>query len=173
MACALTTGFSLDCRNSQGGIKEVYIMEVGNVSSYTESSGVITAITKASTKRFWKYSLIRETSTADETITGSEQNGTIFYAQKVDVIINTKSVTARNEILLLAQNHVVIVVVDNSGNAWLYGRVQGLMLNAGSAAMGTAWGDRNGYTLNFTGNETQLAPQVDSATVATLQTPGV
>ncbi len=172
MACALTQGFTLDCRSGVGGIKEVYIMEVGNVTSYTESSGVITAITKVTGKRFWKYAQVRETSTADETITGSEQNGTIFYAQKVDVVFTKRTVNARNEIMLLAQNHVVIVAIDNTGAGWLYGRVQGLMLNAGSAPQGTAWGDRNGYVLNFTGNEVELAPQVDAATIATLQTPG-
>lgn len=148
-------------------------MEVGNVVSYTESSGLITGITKATGKRFWKYAQVRETATADETITGSEPNGTIFYAQKVDVVFTKRTVNERNEILLLAQNHCVIIAIDNLGQGWLYGRVQGLMLNAGSAPQGTAWGDRNGYVLNFTGNEIELAPQVDSATITSLIIPGV
>jgi len=175
MACALTQGFNLDCRDAVGGLKEVYIMEVGNIGSYAEASGsggVITSITKETGKRFWKYSLIRETSNAEETITGNEQNGTIFYAQKVDIIVNKRQVNVRNEILLLAKNHVVIVAVDNMGNGWLYGRVNGLMLNAGTSPTGTAWGDRNGYTLTFSGNETELAPQVDASVISTLETPG-
>jgi hypothetical protein len=173
MACALTQGFNLDCRDAVGGLKEVYIIEVGNITTLTEASGTVSVITKAAGKRFWKYSLIRETSNAEETITGSEQNGTIFYAQKVDVIVNKRQVSVRNEILLLAKNHVAIVAVDNIGNAWLYGRVNGLMLNAGSSPTGTAWGDRNGYTLTFSGNETELAPQVSSSIIASLETPGV
>ncbi|HVX49556.1 MAG TPA: hypothetical protein VHB48_05335 [Chitinophagaceae bacterium] len=172
MSCALTQGFNLDCRDAVGGLKEIYITELGSISSVTEASGTISAITNASGKQFWKYSLIRETSNAEETITGNEQNGTIFYAQKVDVILNKRQVSVRNEILLLAKNKLAIVAVDNIGNAWLYGRVNGLMLNAGTSPTGTAWGDRNGYTLTFSGNETELAPMVQASVIATLETPG-
>jgi hypothetical protein len=44
-----------------------------------------------------------------------------------------------------------------------------MMLQTGSAATGTAWGDRNGYTLNFTGKETELAPFVSSSLIDGLQ----
>jgi len=172
MACALTQGFNLDCRDAVGGLKELYIIELGGVEAITEASGIVSAITNATGKRFYKYSLIRETSNAEETITGNEQNGTIFYAQKIDVILNKRQVSVRNEILLLAKNKVAIVAVDNIGNGWLYGRVNGLMLNAGTSPTGTAWGDRNGYTLTFSGNETELAPMVQASVISTLETPG-
>lgn len=172
MACALTQGFNLDCRDAIGGIKEIYIAELGNVSAITEASGVVTAITKASAKRFWKYSLIRETSNFVETITGSEQNGTLFYAQAAEIIINKQQASVRNEIKLLAKNNLIIVGVDNNGVGRMYGRVYGLMLNAGTIASGTAWGDRNGYTLNFTGNETEPAPEVSAEVIAALETAG-
>lgn len=172
MSCALTQGFNLDCRDAVGGLKELYIIELANISSITEASGVVTAIANATAKRFYKYSLIRETSNAEETITGNEQNGTIFYAQKLDVILNKRQVSVRNEILLLAKNKVVIVAVDNIGNGWLYGRVNGLMLNAGTSPTGTAWGDRNGYTLTFSGNETELAPMLQANVISTLETAG-
>ena len=35
MACALTQGYSLDCRDSLGGITEVYFIEKGNISAIT------------------------------------------------------------------------------------------------------------------------------------------
>jgi len=170
--CALTQGFNLDCRDALGGLKEVYIIELANVTAITEASGVVTAITKATGKRFWKYSLIKETSNAEETITGSEPNGTIYYAQQVQIILNKKQASVRNEILLLAQNRLIIVGVENTGKAWLYGRENGLMLNSGTASSGTAWADRNGYTLPFTGAEKQLAPEVQSSLLTSLETPG-
>lgn len=170
MACALTQGYSLGCREGVGGVKEVYIMEIGNLSSVTEASGVVTAITKASGKRFWKYSLIRETSNFDEAITGNEQNGTIYYAQTGAIVLNVRQAATRNEILLLAKNNLAIVVVENTGKAFLYGKEFGLSLLTGNAATGTAWADRNGYTLNFTGNEKELAPEVQTSVLATLET---
>lgn len=172
MACALTQGFNLDCRDAVGGIKEIYLIEIGNLSAVTEASGIVTAITNAAGKRFWKYSLIRETSNFSEAITGNEANGTIFYTQTGEIIVNKKQASVRNEIMLLAKNNVAIVAVDNNGKGWLYGRVFGLMLNAGTAATGTAWGDRNGYTLTFNGTEKELAPEVTTGVIATLETAG-
>jgi len=172
MACALTQGYNLDCRDAIGGIKEVYIIETSNISSYTEASGVVTALTKKTGTRFWKYQLIKETSNTEEDITGNEQNGTIFYAQKVNVIINKQTTSVRNEILLLAKNYVSIAVIDNSGVGRIFGVKNGLLLNAGNSNSGTAWGDRNGYTLNFTGNEIALAQTLDASVVTALETPG-
>lgn len=171
MACVLTQGFNLDCRDSIGGLKEVYIIEEGNVSSTTEASGIVTAITKATGTRFWKYSLIRETSNIDEVITTNEANGTVYYAQTAQIILNKRQASVRNEIMLLAKNNVCIVAVDNNGKGWLLGEEQGLVLG-GNAGSGTAWADRNGYTLTFTGNEKELAPEVSTECIATLETAG-
>jgi hypothetical protein len=178
MACVLTQGYNLDCREGIGGLKEVYIIELASISAITEVSGVVTAITKASGKRFWKYSLVRETSNATETITANEQNGTLFFAQQVQIILNKRQASVRNEVMLLAKNNLVIVGVENQldssgqNRAFLYGKTQGLQLNAGTAETGTAWGDRNGYTLPFAGNEPELAPEVTYALLAGLETPG-
>lgn len=172
MACVLTTGFSLDCREGIGGIKEVYIIELANVNTITESSGVVSAITKANGKRFWKYAQVRETSSTTETINGNKQNGTLFYDQSVNIVINKRQAATRNEIMLLAKNNLIIVAVENTGKAFLYGRVNGLQLETGEAPSGTAWTDRNGYTLTFSGQETELAPEVSSGLITSLETPG-
>lgn len=171
-ACALTQDFNLDCRDGVGGVKEIYIIETGNVTSVTESSGTLTAITKATGKKFRKYQLEVDTATFEEDLTGNRQNGTLYATQTGTVVLNKQQVSVRNEILLLGKNRLSIVVVDNNGAAKYYGRVQGMMLKTGKATVGTAWGDRNGYTLSLEGMETELAPFVDSATVATLQTAG-
>jgi len=61
MACALTQGYTLDCKDSLGGIKAVWFISSANVSSVTEASGVVSAITKASGKVFYKYELVKNT----------------------------------------------------------------------------------------------------------------
>jgi hypothetical protein len=178
MSCALTQGFNLDCREGIGGLKEVYIIEKANVTSVTEVSGVVTAITKATGKRFWKYSLVRETSSATESIQGNEQNGTIFYDQTVNIILNKRQASVRNEIMLLAKNFLLMIAVENQqdssgqNRAFLYGKDQGLQLLTGTSETGVAWADRNGYTLPFNGKEQQLAPEVTYSLLATLETPG-
>lgn len=169
-SCALTQDYNFGCDVGTGGTKECYFIELENVSSLTESSGTITAITKAAGKIFRKYQLVRETANFEETIVGNIQNGTIFYDQKGTIILNKQQVAVRNEILLLSKNFLIAVIHDQNDTYRLFGRINGLRLENGSASTGTAWGDRNGYTLNFTGKEPELAPFVSSTVIATLQT---
>jgi len=168
MACALTQGYTLDCRDSLGGITEVYFIEKGNVTSTTQASGVITAVVKASSKVFRKYELVPGTSSLTENINASVQNGTVFYAQELSIILNKLQANTRNEILLLAQNTLAAVVGDNNGKYWYLGKVHGINITGGSGATGTAQADRNGYTLTFSSGEKELAPEVTSSIIAGL-----
>ena len=168
MACALTSGYTLDCRDSLGGVTEVYFIEAANVTATTEASGVITTLTKAAGKRFYKYEQVKDTSMMNQTITTNVQNGTVFYAQELSIILNKLQANTRNEILLLAKNNLLAVVQDGNDKYWLLGKVNGADLTGGNGATGTAFGDRNGYTLTFTGNEPALAPEVSSSIIAGL-----
>ena len=172
MACALTQGYSLDCRDSLGGIVEVYFTEAANVSATTEASGVITALTKASGKRFWKYALVKDTSMFNQTMTASVANGTVVYGQELQIILNKLQTNTRNELLLLAQNSLVAVAKDSNGVYWYLGKTRGIDMTAHAASTGTAQGDRSGFTLTFTGSEPALAPSVAQAVYSVLETAG-
>ena len=172
MACALTQNYTLDCKDSLGGITEVYFIAAADVTSTTEASGVITALVKATGKKFYKYELVRGTSQFVENVNANIQNGTVFYAPELTIILNKLQANTRNEILLLAQNRLVSVAKDNNGKYWYLGKIRGLDLTGGSAGTGTAEGDRSGYTLTFTGAEAALAPEVNSSVAAALTTAG-
>lgn len=168
MACALTQGYTLDCKDSLGGIKAIWLINHANVTAITEASGIVSAITKASGKVFYKYELVKNTGSLTETITASVENGTVFYAQELSVVLNKLQANTRNEILLLAQATLMVVVQDANDKYWLIGRVAGMDLTGGTSATGTAQGDRSGYTLTFTGGEKELAPTVNSNIIAGL-----
>ena len=167
MACALTQGFVLDCKESVGGIKSVRFVEFDNVASIAYAAGVAT-LTMVATKKFWKYAQVRETSSSTETITANVQNGTIFYKQELTVILNKLAAATRNEILLLAKNRLMAIVEDMNGNFWLLGAKNGLDITGGNSATGTASGDRNGYTLTFEGMEADPMWSVSSAAISAL-----
>ena len=168
MPCALTQSYSLDCRDSLGGIKSAYFIGWADVTAVTEAAGVVTAITKTAGKTFYKYQLVRGTSMFQETINSSVENGTVFYQQELTIILNKLQTNTRNEILLLAKNNLMVIVEDNNGTFWLLGRLNALNITGGNSATGTAQGDRSGYTLTFTGGEKELAPSVQSTIIAGL-----
>ena len=169
MACSLTSGYVLDCKDSLGGIVDVMFMASGDLTSYTEASGVVTAITKGAGKKFFKYALVKGTSSLTENINASVENGTIFYQQELTMIINKLQVAVRNELLLLAKNLLVAIVHDSNDAYWIIGLKNGIDITAGNAGTGTAQGDRSGYTLTFTGKEPALAQQVSSSIIVALQ----
>lgn len=172
MACALTQGYSLDCRDSAGGITEVYFIEKANVTAIAEASGIVSGLTKANGKRFWKYELPKQTGFLTETITPSTENGTVFYSSELSIVINKLSAAVRNEIRLLAQNVLIAVVKDNNGKYWMIGAERGIDMSESTSGTGTAYGDRSGYTLNFMGMEPDPMLEVNSTVAAALETAG-
>ena len=168
MACALTSNYTLDCRDSVGGLVEIYFIEEGNVESITEASGVVTAITKASGKVFRKYEQDQDTAFFVENLNSNVQNGSQFYQQELTIVCNKMQTATRNELLLLNKNRLIAVAKDANGAYGLLGKTRFLRATAGNSGSGTASGDRNGYTFTYTALEPSLAPSVDSTIIAGL-----
>ena len=150
MPCALTQGYTLDCKDSIGGLTAVYFAPWEDLGTVTLAAGVVTTLTMDATKRFYKYDLVKESSNFAEAVTTNVQNGTVFYTQTLEVILNKLQVNTRNEILLLAKNRLAVIATDNNGDNWFLGLGYGLDLTGGGSATGTAFGDRSGYTLTLT-----------------------
>ena len=168
MACDITSGFALGCRDNLGGIKALYILS-GSVSGITESSNEITDISGSGV--FYQFDLQRGTSDFTETINGSTENQTVFYEATVNAAFAKMQTSTRNQIKILAQNPDLKLVVetnnDTSGEKFFYvGRVYGAALNAGQGQSGTALGDANGYTLTFTAQEPSPADVITGTTLS-------
>ena len=165
-SCSLVTGFDLDCRDSLGGCKSI---RLGSLEDYTAmaatvAAGAITGFTSAALE-FFKYDQLKETSSLTETINGSSQNGTVFFTPEVVVVLSKLDVTKRNEIKLLAQQRLVAIVETNEGSYWVVGYENGLELNAGTSATGTAFGDLSGYSLTLSGMEKEPMLSIAQAEV--------
>lgn len=178
MSCAITSGYSIDCRESAGGVEVVYLIENSNLydasgnSRVTETSGTVTAITKDSGTRFWRFEVPRGTASASNGITSSQENGTFFYTHQVVFPVNSRSATVRNIITTLAKNRCTFVTKEGDGSYRMYGKEFGLTLDTTEAGSGTALGDRNGYMLTFSSQEREDFLIVPANIAATLETPG-
>jgi len=166
--CAIIQGYEIPCRNSVGGISEIYLTELENKSTFTATSGIITAFTLSSGKKFWTFKLEKENAEFTEKIVPSVENGTVFYEQEVKFSMKQLSASNRNNIRQMVQNRLFIIVKDNNGIYWLLGEVNGCDLGASDGKTGKAMGDLNGYSLTFMGKEPAPAQQVTGTLLATL-----
>jgi hypothetical protein len=173
MACGvLTKGRGLDCNRISGGVKYIYFGVYDQFTAPIDGTGIlvvdseITDIEMGVGTGLYRYTVPRGSTTINETITGSTENGTLFYTPTVSMILNRLSKEDQNEIKLLGQTQVVCFAQLNAtlanGHDVIVGMgvTNAMSLNAGTADSGAAFGDRNGYTLTFDGLESDPFPMV-------------
>ena len=169
MACDITSGFTLGCRDNSGGIKNIYILS-GSIAGITEASeGLISDISGSGT--FYKFELTKNTGDITETPTPSLENGTVFYDQSLNVSFHKLQSSIRNQVKVLAQNPNLKIIVETNngvespytGRYFLVGRYRGATLSAGSATSGTAFGDANQYALTFQGLEPEPMDEIQTS----------
>ena len=167
MACSLTQGRAIDCRNSTGGISEVLIANFGDITIDTVLAGVLTAITPTAAT-FYRYSLEKENGSLIETHTGSLENGTNFYESVLE--FNTKNLTAseNEELMLLDQAQLFVIVKDMNEKYWTVGAYYAADKLTGTAVTGAAMGDHNGYTYSISSKEAKRMLEVDSGVIGNL-----
>ena len=169
--CDLTAGYSKPCRDNTGGIKYIQVVELTNVSTYTEASGEISAITLANGTRMWKWDLEPDLSNAQAVLTASRENGTIYSAQTVNITLNDNRKETRNQIMLLAKNDLFVIVAHVNGDFEAFGVDNGMTLATSTQDSGTAKADRNGNVIALTGMEKEQPYKVASGIIAGLLIP--
>jgi hypothetical protein len=149
MACNLTSGILLGCRDNTGGLATLWITDYTNVTSLTQNSGdTITAISGTGT--FYEFQLIRTSSQLTETVNASLENGTVFYQGEIVTYFNKLGQDKRNILKTLAQSQrLAIVAEDNNGQYFYLGQTYGCFISAGTSVTGKALGDANGYNMTF------------------------
>src|SRR5258706_7868644 len=154
MPCALSQAIRTDCRNNVGGIKQIYVTEIANVSFFSGSlGGTITSMSMSGSTKWYQYSFRKQTGTFAEDMAINDANGTVYYQPKVTLQFSKLENNKRNEISLLSQNEVAAIVLTGNGDLIATGQYNGLTITQGSAATGQSFGDLNGYTLTLSGNE--------------------
>jgi len=172
MACGvLSKGRGLDCNRISGGVKYIYFGVYDQFTAPIDGTGIVVVNSEITdiemdTGGLYRYTVPRGSTTINETITGSTENGTLFYTPTVNMILNRLTKEDQNEIKLLGQTQVVCFAQLNAtlanGHDVIVGMgvTNAMSLNAGTADSGAGFGDRNGYTLTFDGLESDPFPMV-------------
>lgn len=155
MACNLTKGRNITCRDGIGGIKAIYIAQHDELTSYVAASGSVTDFDLGSGDDLYKYLLKRGTGSVTETINASSEAGSLFFTHSVNVKLHNLTAADQNEIKLLGQQRMVIFAELNQLNAsgkntiLALGLDNGMELSAGTSSSGAALADGANYDFTF------------------------
>lgn len=146
-------GIGFDCEANLAGIKKVYLAYYDDVvitSAQTDlSEHTITGMTLSGT--FYEYEFARNTSSLNSVLTKDEANGTRYYTNTIELVFNKLTAAKHLEVMALAAERLVALVVDNNNEVWFCGYdgyISGINTEAGT---GAAADDRNGYTVTLEG----------------------
>lgn len=164
--CLIVQGREIECRDNTGGVPEITLTEFVNVpqANITYSSGVVTAATCSSGKRFFTVQLEKENAQFDTKTVVSVENGTTYQESTLTFSTKKMSASTLNWILTLAYNRLHINVKDANGTIYWMGLTNGADLTAADGSTGKALGDMNGVSLTFVSKE-PLPPQTLSAAI--------
>jgi len=158
MACDISKGRLISCKDAIGGLRKVYFINYDDLPesafTYDADGEAITAISGLPSA--YEYDL-HMGNDLTQNINSSAENGTTFFEQNLNITLKKLTKDDNNQIRQLAYGHPKIMVLDQMGNYMLVGAINGADVNGGTAVTGNAYGDLNGYTLTFTANEPTLA----------------
>ena len=170
MACDLTSGFNDRlCADGKGGIKSMVILVLDEIDSITVVANEVTALTQLLPNQGYYYQLRSNLSSYTSSPRRNEENGTTWYDQTLNVVLNSDTKELRAEIDLILKNLCVMLIEKADGTFVLLGMNDGLYMSDGSEnTSGVTREDRNGHTLSFVGTESLALPDVASIVAAVL-----
>ena len=173
MACDLTRGRLIDCKDQIGGLKAIYIcknynnnisavatintteMTTAGFATWSGQSGGATTV--------FKYDLVPNLSSMTVNINSDNANGTTFFNQTLSVTLQKIDHDTTNELRLMAYSRAQIFVQDSNDNVFLLGIDNGCHVTGGTVITGTAKGDLTGYTIEWGAEENNALIQIPAS----------
>ena len=175
MACgSLTYGFDYECNDGIGGIKpgSILIAQWDNISSYTVTSGEVTAITQAGATNFFRYQ-VRKKIAADTTEgTNDPMTGTVNFISTFTFDLFNISASKNVNLELLMSKPLVVIYQDNNDIYSVLGITNGSEATGVQRMTGKENTEKNGYLITITSEEKVLPYTVESSVVAGLTISG-
>ena len=167
MACNLTRGRLVDCKDVIGGIKTVYFTESycsdvrasatfgSGDTANTMTTGGFTDwdIVSSGKVNVMKYDLRPDLSSVTINLQSDPATGTTFFEQTLALTLQKQTAADSNQMRLIAYNRPQIFVLDTNNNIYLLGMDNGCDMTSGTVVSGAAKGDMPGYTFGFVAKE--------------------
>jgi len=154
MACELTKGRKVPCKDILGGIVRVWLVDFGSLGTVSETADEITDMT--GTFEAFQYDC-HGANSFEQTVNSSRENGTTFYEQVINLQFSKLSKEDNAELKLLAYGRPHVCIEDRNGNFMQFGLVHGCEVTGGTIVSGSSFSDLSGYTLTLTAQEAKPA----------------
>ena len=168
MACTITLGRALDCKDALGGLSKIFFVNDyvdglvtaagtgdGTAGSATVSTGSGTefTITELPTLDVIQYDLRPDLSSFTINVQSDPATGASLFEQTLNVVLQKNQEQDPEQLRLISRNRSQIFVLDNNDNVYLFGATYGMDLNGGTITSGAARNEMSGSTLTFAGRE--------------------
>ena len=173
MACDLTRGRLIDCKDTIGGLKAIFLCKTYNTNILSASTIATTEMTTAgfatwsgsagSVTTVFKYDLVPSLSSMTVTVNSDNATGTAFFTQALSVTLQKVDHDMTNELRLMAYSRAQIFVQDANDNVFLLGIENGCNVSGGTVITGVGKGDLNGYTIEWGAEEVNALIQLPAS----------
>ena len=168
-SCGSITLNSIDarCDASIGGIKRILIAQKDDVTNVAvnDTTGVITAITMASGKKFQQWLFRRNTGSYTSTSTSDATIGNNSVTTEVNLQFSKAEAEKRLNIQSAINANAVVIVEDAYGQFIYLGYDNEVTITNAVMQSGTATADLSGFTLTFTDESAELPHFVDGSII--------
>ena len=163
MACEnLSLGRLKPCKDTVGGIKNIYFVNYGDFDGIVYNSTDTDVIDDlAASFNAYKYE-VHFSSSFTQNIQSSMENGTTAFEQVLEVTLPKLTKDDHKEIKLISFGHPHVIVEDQNGSFFVAGLLNGMAVTGGTIVTGLNMGDLSGYTLTLTGMEKVPANFLDT-----------
>ena len=173
MACNLTRARGIDCKDTMGGLRRLFlvkayannILENANIVETEMLTAGFSAWSSAETNvvTVHQYNLIPNLSSMTVNVNSDNANGTTFFEQTLSITLQKIDHDMTNELRLMAYSRAQIFVQDSLDNVFLLGMVNGCHVSGGTVITGTAKGDLTGYTIEWGAEEKNALIQLPAS----------
>lgn len=162
MACDITSGRKLPCKDSRIGIKSVDFAPFSEYG-FSVTAQEIAALPVGLTTVF-RYEVKGTGNKFDDVPTVNLETRTVEYKQTLSLLLQKVGATTEVQLMLLLYGRVVAFVKDYNGNVFVVGIDSGM--DATTAPRST---DTSGYTITLEATDGRYAPYLSSAAKTALE----
>ena len=155
MACNISAGRLVECKDAIGGLKRIYLANFIEDYAFTLSvtAGTLFQVDDLPLTTVFEYDLRPDLSGLTVNIGADSATGTTSFEQVLAFTLQQVKIKDAEQIQAMAQGQLMAFCLDNNDNVWACGLRHGMDVTAGVVQTGATRTELTGINLTLTGIE--------------------